>query len=101
MNTSALRATGLSRKGTRPRVLRSAGAALAAVIAATIGRCLSVQALPWHWHVFVVLRPLGSGILWPRTTRLNDSPDVTGHATSTQTLLPHLLVIDSCASRDD
>jgi hypothetical protein len=70
VNTSALLATGLRRKGMRPGMLRSAGAALTVVTAATLDRGLII--------------------------RLDDSPDVTGHVTSTQTLLPHLLLI-GCA----
>jgi hypothetical protein len=54
----------------RPGMLRSAGAALTVVTAATLDRGLII--------------------------RLDDSPDVTGHVTSTQTLLPHLLLI-GCA----
>lgn len=88
MNTSARLATGFSRKGTRPGMLRSAGAALAVVITATIDRRRSVQVLLKRWHIFVVLGPLGSETLRPRTSPLGDS--------STQTLHPHLLVID-CA----
>ena len=44
--------------------------------------------LPWRWHVLVVLGSPGSETLRPRTSPLGDL--------YTQTLHPHLLVID-CA----
>ena len=65
--------------------LDPAGAALTVVI--TPDR-RSVEVLLERWHVFVVLGPLGSETLRPRTSPLGDS--------GTQTLLPHLLLID-CA----
>jgi hypothetical protein len=79
---------GFSRKQMLFGMLHSAGAALTVVFTATIDRRRSVQVLLKRWHVFVVLGPLGSETLRPRTSPLGDS--------STQTLLPHLLVID-CA----
>jgi hypothetical protein len=66
----------------------SAGAALTVVITATIDRRRSVEVLLERWHVFVVLGPLGSETLRPRTSPLGDL--------GTQALLPHLLLID-CA----
>jgi len=66
--------------------LDSAGAALTVVI--TPDRRRSVEVLLERWHVFVVLGPQGSETLRPRTSPLGDS--------GTQTLLPHLLLID-CA----
>ena len=45
MNTSALLATGFSRKGALPAMTRSAGAVLTVVITATIDHCLLVQVL--------------------------------------------------------
>ena len=74
MNTSAHLAIGLSRKGTLPRILRSAGAALTVIITATIDRGL--------------------------TTRLDDSPDISGHVTSTQTPPSAPLSDRLCVSRD-
>jgi hypothetical protein len=65
--------------------LDPAGAALTVVI--TPDR-RSVEVLLERWHVFVVLGPQGSETLRPRTSPLGDS--------GTQTLLPHLLLID-CA----
>jgi hypothetical protein len=88
VNTSALLATGFSREGTRPGMLRSAGAALTVVITATIDRRRSVPVLLKRRHVFVVFGSLGSETLRPRTSPLGDL--------YTQTLHPHLLVID-CA----
>ena len=96
MNTSALLTRGFSRKRTLLRTLRSSGAALTVVMMATIDRCLSVQVLPKRWHVFVVLRPLRSETLRPRTSPLGDWTDFTGQVASTQTLHPHLVVIN-CA----
>ena len=68
--------------------LDSAGAAQTVVITATIDRRRSVEVLLKRWHVIVVLGPLGSETLRPRTSPLGDL--------YTQTLLPHLLLID-CA----
>ena len=65
--------------------LDPAGAALTVVI--TPDR-RSVEVLLERWHVFVVLGPQRSETLRPRTSPLGDS--------GTQTLLPHLLLID-CA----
>jgi len=68
--------------------LDPAGAALTVVITATLDRRRSVEVLLERWHVFVVLGPQRSETLRPRTSPLGDS--------GTQTLLPHLLLID-CA----
>jgi hypothetical protein len=89
LNTSALLTICFSRKPTLLGRLRSAGAALTVVITATFDRCLSIQALARRWHAFVVLRPLGS-----ETLRPGHPPWVTRQVASTQTLHPHLFVIN-------
>ena len=100
MNTSALLTVCFSRERPVLGMLRSAGAALTVVITATIDRCLSVQVLPRRRYVFAVPHPLGSETLRPRTTRLGDPTDITGHVASTQILHPHLFVMELCTSRD-
>ena len=70
---------GLSREPALLGMVRSAGATLTVVIKATTG----------------------SETLRPRTAPLGDPADITGQVAFTQTLHPHMFVINLGASTDD